>query len=79
MCSSPSCPLLTKCSDRVKRGKMSNKNKSDAGMYIYEDPRTGELFHYSRKGTYRKNGRTLMFKGKAHILNRVQDSQDHNS
>ena len=29
--------------------------------YIYEDPKTGELFHYSRKGIYRKNGRTLLF------------------
>ena len=36
-------------------------------MYIYEDPRTGEIFHYSRRGRYRKNGRTLIFKGKAHI------------
>ena len=29
--------------------------------YIYEDPKTGELFHYSRKGIYRKSGRTLLF------------------
>ena len=41
-------------------------------MYIYEDPRTGEIFHYSRKGRYTKNGRTLIFKGKAHILGRVE-------
>ena len=49
---------------------MSNK------MYIYEDPRTGEIFHYSRRGTYRKNGRTLVFKGKAHILDRVEQHLD---
>ena len=55
---------------------MPNKNKSNAGMYIYEDPRTRELFHYSRMGTYRKNGRRLIFKGKAHILNRIEHSHD---
>ena len=45
-------------------------------MYIYEDPQTGEIFHYSRRGTYRKNGRTLVFKGKAHILDRVEQYLD---
>tara|TARA_R110002051_G_scaffold324991_1_gene425069 strand:+ start:2527 stop:2700 length:174 start_codon:yes stop_codon:yes gene_type:complete len=29
--------------------------------YIYEDPRTGEVFTYKRKGVYRKNGRILVF------------------
>ena len=29
--------------------------------YIYEDPKTGELYHYSRKGLYKKSGRTLKF------------------
>ena len=31
------------------------------GAFVYEDPKTGELFHYSRKGIYKKNGRTLIF------------------
>ena len=31
------------------------------GAYIYEDPKTGELYHYSRRGIYKKNGRTLKF------------------
>ena len=53
-----------------------NKDKSSGGMYIYEDPRTGELFHYSRKGSHKKNGRLLLFKGKAHILNRVEHLHD---
>ena len=39
--------------------KWENKSK---GAYEYEDPKTGELFYYSRKGAYRKNGRTLVFK-----------------
>ena len=38
-----------------------NKGKSAGGVFIYEDPRTGELYHYARKGIYRKNGRTLVF------------------
>ena len=29
--------------------------------YIYEDPKTGELYHYSRRGVYKKSGRTLRF------------------
>jgi len=29
--------------------------------YIYKDPKTGELYHYSRKGLYKKSGRTLKF------------------
>ena len=29
--------------------------------FIYEDPRTGERFQYSRRGTYKKNGRILRF------------------
>jgi len=36
-----------------------------SNVFIYEDPRTGELFHYARKGTYTKNGRTLRFVKKA--------------
>ena len=36
------------------------ESKSD---YRYEDPRTGEVFIYSRKGTYKKNGRVLVYRG----------------
>jgi len=57
-----------------------NKGKTKAA-YEYEDPKTGELFYYSRKGVYRKNGRTLVFKKRTkgetmsdHILNRVSES-----
>lgn len=28
--------------------------------YKYEDPKTGEIYEYQRKGIYRKNGRTLV-------------------
>ena len=33
------------------------KSKAD---YKYEDPMTGEVFTYKRKGVYRKNGRVLV-------------------
>ena len=32
------------------------KSKAD---YKYEDPMTGEVFTYKRKGIYKKNGRDL--------------------
>lgn len=57
--------------------KWQNKSK---GAYEYEDPKTGELFYYSRRGTYRKNGRMLVFKrtkGRTmsdHIFNRAVQS-----
>ena len=40
------------------------KAQSEAG-YKYEDPMTGEVFTYKRRGVYRKNGRSLVFVGKA--------------
>lgn len=42
-----------------RKGK--NKGKSSGAVFIYEDPKTRELYHYARKGLYKKNGRTLIF------------------
>ena len=28
--------------------------------YAYEDPKTGEIYYYKRRGLYRKNGRPLV-------------------
>jgi len=57
------------------------KGKSSGAIFIYEDPRTGELFHYARRGVYKKNGRVLVFvkqtRGEirsGHILNKTSDS-----
>ena len=57
------------------------KKKSSAAVFIYNDMKTGELYQYSRKGIYKKNGRTLVFikksKGETmsdHILNRAAES-----
>lgn len=33
--------------------------------YEYEDIRTGQIYYYTRKGTYKKDGRYLRFVGKA--------------
>ena len=33
--------------------------------YKYEDPRTGEIFTFKRRGVYKKNGRILIFVSKA--------------
>ena len=61
--------------------KWENKGKSSGAIFIYEDPKTGELFHYKRRGAYRKNGRILIFikqtRGEimsGHILNRAAES-----
>ncbi len=35
------------------------------GDYKYKNPKTGEIFRYSRKGIYRKDGTVLVYKGKA--------------
>ena len=47
------------------KNESQNKDKSSAAIFIYEDPKTGELFHFSRRGTHRKNGRVLIFVKKA--------------
>ena len=31
------------------------------GKFAYKDPVTGEIYYYSRKGVYKKNGRVLIF------------------
>jgi len=38
---------------------------ASGAIFIYEDTKTGELYHYSRKGIYRKSGRILQFVKKA--------------
>ena len=61
-----------KALDKNKDGKVTKedfellrKGKNSQDTYRYENPRTGEVFNYSRKGTYRKDGVMLVYKGKA--------------
>ena len=37
-----------------------HSNQDTEGNYKYEDPKTGEIFNYRRKGIYKKDGRTLV-------------------
>lgn len=37
----------------------------EEGSYEYQDPQTGEVYIYRRKGYYEKNGRTLLYMGEA--------------
>jgi hypothetical protein len=53
---------------------ISDYFKSKA-YYIYEDPRTGELFTYKRRGVYRKNGRILVFLKVVASKNHGEDSK----
>ena len=43
------------------------------GAYMYEDPKTGELYHYARRGIYKKNGRILVFVKKTKGDNMTRD------
>ena len=37
----------------------------EEGAYEYQDPKTGEIYTYRRKGYYERDGRTLMYMGEA--------------
>tara|TARA_Y100000816_G_C26032706_1_gene540656 strand:- start:53 stop:1084 length:1032 start_codon:yes stop_codon:yes gene_type:complete len=39
--------------------------KKSRAAYQYENPKTGEIYNYSRKGVYKKDGTDLVYKGKA--------------
>ena len=57
--------------------KWSNKGKG--AVFVYRDTKTGEFHYFSRRGTHKKNGRTLVFVKKSrgdamsdHILNKTE-------
>ena len=43
------------------RASFYAEHYSAEGKYAYKDLYTGELYYYSRRGVYRKNGRLLVF------------------
>ena len=45
--------------------KAQKPKKKSKGSFEYENPKTGQVFKYSRKGLYKKDGVTLRYKGKA--------------
>ena len=38
---------------------------SSLAAYIYKDPRTGEMYYYDMRGAYTKDGKSLVYVGKA--------------
>ena len=53
----------------TKKGEPGSCEKINAGEteadYKYQNPKTGEVFIYSRRGIYKKDGVMLIYKGKA--------------
>jgi len=54
----PSNSGYTQDNDLLPKGH-PRKSKAEAG-YKYQDPKTGEIYEFVRKGVYTKNGRTLI-------------------
>jgi len=63
-----------KALDKNKDGKVDKKdfdllrkgkNSEAEADYKYQNPKTGEVFIYSRRDIYKKDGVTLVYKGKA--------------
>ena len=60
----PSNSAYKQDNDLLPKGH-PRKSKAGMGAYQYENPKTGEMFFYSRKGIYKKDGINLVYKGKA--------------
>ena len=45
--------------------KHQSEKDTEQAAYRYQNPKTGEVFTYIRKGIYRKDGTVLIYKGKA--------------
>jgi len=64
---SPSNPKYTTDNDLLPKGhKRSSKGEAIAA-FEYEDPKSGQVYKYERKGIYKKDGRFLVYKGKAEL------------
>ena len=57
----PSNPNYTTDNDLLPKGhpRKSKAEEAEAG-FKYQDPKTGEIYEYERKGIYRKDGRVLV-------------------
>ena len=62
VCNNQAKSLLELMDDQIKIDPCGEESEA---AYIYEHPRTGEMFTYRRKGVYKKNGVILLYKGKA--------------
>ena len=62
VCNNQSKSLLEIMDDQIKIDPCGEESEA---AYIYEHPKTGEMFTYRRKGIYKKKGVILLYKGKA--------------
>ena len=51
-------------SDDTEEDNNDQEDTTEA-KYVYEDPKTGEMYNYKRQGPYEKNGTRLIYLGKA--------------
>tara|TARA_R110002051_G_scaffold32786_3_gene73934 strand:- start:638 stop:847 length:210 start_codon:yes stop_codon:yes gene_type:complete len=52
---------LNKLLNHVKEYLSKDEDQGpSSGSYKYEDPKTGEIFTFKRRGVYKKNGRILV-------------------
>lgn len=45
--------------------EVETEDPESEAKFMYEDPRSGEVFTYNRQGKYEKNGRVLIYRGKS--------------
>ena len=62
VCNNQAKSLLELMDDQVQLNPCGEESE---GSYVYEHPKTGEIFTYRRKGIYKKKGVILLYKGKA--------------
>jgi len=62
VCNNQAKSLLELMDDQIKIDPCGEESE---GAYIYENPKTGEMFTYRRKGIYKKDGVILVYQGKA--------------
>ena len=57
--------VLPSDDDYVDMGEEELEWNVTSAMYLYENPKTGEVFTYDRQGVHKKDGVFLVYKGKA--------------
>ena len=56
---------MKKYIDALKKYAEEKNREDSKAYYKYENPRTGEILMYSRRGPHKKDGVSLVYKGKA--------------
>lgn len=58
--------VIPKEEDYVDFGEQTEEyDTTTLASYMYKDPRTGEIYYYDMKGSYFKDGKSLVYVGKA--------------